>query len=312
MHLSCWTVNLFLLKYGFQVSIVVIIKTNAFMGLQMEQKKQLGSILLESGIISPKTLERALDRQKGSGKRLGIVLEEMGVITESELVDTLAKQFGFKTVKEFAGYSFSIDLLDLVHEDMAVQRTIFPLKVQNGILAIAINDPFDNDTFEFLGKKTGLKIMPVLSTRQDILAAIKKHYLKNAETSAGRRKILVVDDSQPIATIIEVALKKEGYDVSVGQDGVEGLKIALAEKPDLIICDSVMPRMDGFALIRAIRANPATSKIPMILLTSKASGEDEQRAFEAGFLDFISKPVQPIRIVSRVKHALELIDAMKR
>lgn len=278
----------------------------------MEQKKQLGSILLESGIISSKTLERALERQKGSGKKLGLVLEEMGVITETELVDTLAKQFGFKTVKEFAGYSFASDLLDLVHEDMAVQRTIFPLKIQNGMLAIAINDPFDNDTLEFLGKKTGFKIMPVLSTRQDILAAIKKHYLRSAEIVSDRRKILVVDDSQPIATIIEVALKKEGYEVSVGQDGVEGLKMALTEKPDLIICDSVMPRMDGFALIRALHANPATAQIPMILLTSKASGEDEQRAFEAGFLDFIPKPVQPIRIVSRVKHALELIDAMKK
>src|SRR6185369_2810387 len=188
------------------------------MELLMEQKKQLGSILLESGIISPKTLERALERQKGSGKKLGVVLEDMGVITESELVDTLAKQFGFKTVKEFAGYSFASDLLDLVHEDMAVQRTIFPLKIQNGILAIAINDPFDNNTFEFLGKKTGLKIMPVLSTRQDILAAIKKHYLRDAEISVDRRRVLVVDDSQPIATIIEVALKKEGYEVSVALD----------------------------------------------------------------------------------------------
>jgi CheY-like chemotaxis protein len=278
----------------------------------MEQKKQLGTILVEKEIISNKTLERALERQKGSGRKLGVVLEEMGVITEEELIDTLARQFGFKTVKNFAGYSFAASLLDLIHEDMAVQRTIFPLKLADGILAIATNDPFDNDTFEFLGKKTGLKIMPVLSIRQEIIDAIKKHYLKNAEAAVDRRKILVVDDSQPIATIIEVALKKEGYEVIVGQDGVEGLKLALVEKPDLIICDSVMPRMDGFALIRALKANPATEGIPMILLTSKASGEDEQRAFEAGFLDFIPKPVQPIRIVSRVKHALTLIDAMNK
>jgi len=240
------------------------------------------------------------------------VLEEMGVITERELVDTLARQFGFKTVKEFAEHSFPHDLLALIHEDMAVQRTVFPLKILDGILAVAINDPFDNDTLEFISKKTGLKVMPVLSTRQDIMSAIKKHYLRDAETDAGRRKVLVVDDSPPIATIIEVALKREGYEVSVGQDGVEGLKKALAEKPDLLICDSVMPRMDGFGLIRALRANPATAQIPMILLTSKASGEDEQRAFEAGFLDFIPKPVQPIRIVSRVKHAFTLIDAMKK
>jgi len=278
----------------------------------MEQKKQLGTILVEKEIIANKTLERALERQKGSGKRLGVILEEMGVITEAELVDTLARQFGFKTVKDFAGYSFASGLLDLIHEDMAVQRTVFPLKIADGILALAINDPFDNDTFEFIGKKTGLKIMPVLATRQDILAAIKKHYLRNAEPVADKRTILVVDDSQPIAAIIEAALKKEGYAVSIGQDGVEGLKMALTDKPELIICDSIMPRMDGFALIRALRANPATAQIPMILLTSKASGEDEQRAFDAGFLDFISKPVQPIRIISRVKHAFTLIDAMKK
>lgn len=278
----------------------------------MENKKQLGTILVEKEIISGKTLERALERQKGSGKKLGAILEEMGVITGEELVDTLARQFGFKKVSNFSGHSFPASLLDLIHEDMAVQRTIFPLKLSDGILAVATNDPFDNDTLEFIGKKTGLKIMPVLAVRQDILDAIKKHYLKNAEAAAGKRKILVVDDSQPIATIIEVALKKEGFDVSVGQDGVEGLKMALVEKPDLIICDSVMPRMDGFALIRAIRANPATAQIPMILLTSKASGEDEQRAFEAGFFDFVPKPVQPIRIVSRVKHALELIGAMNK
>lgn len=278
----------------------------------MENKKQLGTILVEKEIISNKTLERALERQKGSGKKLGVVLEEMGVITEEELIDTLARQFGFKTVKNFSGYSFATSLLDLIHEDMAVQRTIFPLKLTDGILAVATNDPFDNDILEFLGKKTGLKIMPVLAIRKDIIDAIKKHYLKNAEAAVDKRKILVVDDSQPIATIIEVALKKEGYDVCVGQDGVEGLKMALVEKPDLIICDSVMPRMDGFALIRALKANPATAQIPMILLTSKASGEDEQRAFEAGFLDFVPKPVQPIRIVSRVKHALALIDAMNK
>jgi CheY-like chemotaxis protein len=70
--------------------------------------------------------------------------------------------------------------------------------------------------------------------------------------------------------------------------------------------------MDGFAMLRALQANPSTAGIPAILLTSKASGEDEKRAFDAGFLDFIPKPVQPIRIVSRVKRAIELINAMKR
>ncbi len=98
----------------------------------MEKKKQLGELLVEAGIITVKTLERALERQRGTGKRLGIVLEEMGVITEWELADALARQFGFKTAKGFAGYSFPMALLDHVHEDMAVEKVVFPLKAQDG------------------------------------------------------------------------------------------------------------------------------------------------------------------------------------
>ncbi|AJE03642.1 response regulator [Geobacter pickeringii] len=273
----------------------------------MDAKKQLGDLLVEAGIITTKTLERALERQRGSGKRLGQVLEEMGVITGEELIDALSKQFSFRTVKGFAEYSFPADLLALVPQDMAVQRLIFPLKLKENMLALAINDPFDQETIDFLAKKNRLQVIPVLATRQELMVAIEKHYLHGKIKDTERLKVLVVEDSAPIATIIQVALLKEGYDVLVANDGVEGLKNAVTEKPDLVICDSVMPRMDGFGLLRAMRANPATAEIPLILLTSKATGEDEQRALDAGFIDFIAKPVQPIRIVTRVKRAFELI-----
>jgi CheY-like chemotaxis protein len=278
----------------------------------MENKKQLGALLVEKDIISNRTLERALERQKESGKRLGVVLEDMGVITGEELVDALAKQFGFKTAKGFAGHSFPDDILQFVHEDMAVQKQVFPLRIHEGMLALAVTDPFDVDTFDFLAKKSGMKVFPVLSTRKEIMAAITNHYLRGRSAAGGAQKILVVDDSSAITGIIAAALRKEGYGVIEAKDGVEGLKLTMSEKPDLIICDSVMPRMDGFSMMRSIKANPAIASIPAILLTSKASGEDEQRAFESGFLDFIPKPVQPIRIVSRVKHAFTLIAAMKK
>lgn len=278
----------------------------------MENRRQLGTLLVEKEIISNRTLERALERQKGSGKRLGVILEEMGVITEEELVDALAKQFGFKTARGFAGHSFPNDILKLVHEDLAVQKQIFPLKIHEGMLAIAVTDPFDIESFDFLSKKCGMKIFPVLSTRHEIMSAIKNHYLRGKSEASGVRRILVIDDSSSVTAIIAAALRKEGYEVIEAVDGIEGLKRSISEKPDLIICDSVMPRMDGFSMMRSLKANPATASIPAILLTSKASGEDEQRAFEAGFLDFVPKPVQPIRIVSRVKHAFALLEAMKK
>lgn len=277
----------------------------------MSDKKHFGDILVEAGIITGKTLERALERQKQGGKRLGIVLEEMGVITKEELLNTLSQQLGFKTVRSIVNYSFAKELLALVPEDLAVEKNIFPLKDQQGMLALAMADPFDYETQDFLAKKISRKIVPVLALPGDISAAIEKFYLGERAQKSRKRKVLVVDDSLPIATIIETALQKEGYEVILGHDGLVGLKLAITHQPDLVICDSVMPRMDGFGLLRALQANPATADTPIILLTSKAGGEDEQRALEAGFLDFIAKPVQPIRIVSRVNRAFTLIDKLK-
>lgn len=272
--------------------------------------KHLGDLLVEADIISKKTLERALERQKSEKNRLGTVLEEMGVITEEELVDALSKQFNFKTIKNFVSHSYPQDLLDLLPSDLAMKKLVFPLKQKDAMLAVAITDPFDLETMEMLSSITRLQIVPVLATRKEILDAISLHYLKSSPESG--EAILVVEDSVPIASVIKVALVKEGYKVLLAYDGLEALKIALAERPKLIITDSVMPRMDGYGLLRAIKANPLTSEIPVIMLTSKASTEDEQKALEFGFSDFIPKPVQPLRIVSRVNHVISMTKRLRR
>lgn len=272
--------------------------------------KHLGDILVEADIISKKTLERALERQKSEKNRLGVVLEEMGVITEEELVDALSKQFNFKTIKNFVTHSYPQELLDMIPADFAMKRLVFPLKHKETMLAVAISDPFDLETIEMLSRITGLQVVPVLAARKEILEAISVHFLKSS--SEGGEAILVVEDSTPIKTIIQMALVKEGYKVLLASDGLEALKIAMSERPRLIITDSVMPRMDGYGLMRAIKANPMTADIPVIMLTSKASSEDEQKALEFGFSDFIPKPVQPLRIISRVKHILDMTKKFRR
>ena len=272
--------------------------------------KHLGDILVEADIISNKTLERALERQKSGKKRLGAVLEEMGVITEEELVDALSTQFNFKSIKNFATRTYPQDLLNFLTPDFAMDKLAFPLKHKESMLAVAITDPFDLKMLELLGRTTGLQVVPVLATRKEILEAISIHYLKSslAHTDA----ILVVESSIPTATIIQMALVKEGYKVLLAVDGLEALKVAIAERPRLIITDAIMPRMDGFGLLRAIKAHPMTAGTPVIMLTSKASTEDEQKALEFGFSDFIPKPVQPLRVVSRVKHTLDMAIKYRR
>jgi len=275
-------------------------------------KIPLGEILVESGIITVKTLERALARQKGCGKKLGTVLDEMGVITQDELVEALAQQFGLETVKGIAACSFPDHLLELIPEQIAIDKLVFPLKRQEGVLALAVCDPVDCDTIDYLERNSATRIVQVLATREEILSAVKRHYRRGEAAGNFTLKILLVDDSADMTCDIEGALKREGYQVFTAKDGVEGLRIAFSQKPDLILCDAGVPRMDGYALMRAIKANPASAGTPMILLTSKASPEEEHRALKAGFHDFIAKPMMSIRVVSRVKRAFEIMQKVEQ
>ena len=273
----------------------------------IEQKKQLGDLLVESRLISEKTLEKALERQRAEGKKLGEVLEEMGVITEDELADALGRQFNFKTIKSFASMEFSEGLLNILPSEFVMKKVIFPLKQKDGMIAVAISDPFDSETTEMISRITGLNVVPVIATRREILAAISRHYLNApiGQYSSGDT-ILVVEDSQTVATVVQAALVREGFIVILASDGLEALKAALTQRPRLIITDSQMPKLDGHGLLRAIKANPVTADIPVIMRTGRASTEEEQKALEAGFFDFIPKPVQPVRVISRVKRAIEL------
>jgi CheY-like chemotaxis protein len=274
-------------------------------------KMHLGELLVESGIITVKTLERALVRQRGSGKRLGTVLDEMGVMSQEELIEALAQQFGFETVRDTSSRDIADALLELIPKEIALQKLVFPLRRQDGKLSLAITDPFDTDTIEFLEQKTSLQIVPVLATRDDILDAVRQHYLQGESADNSALKILVVDDSSKITSALGGALRSEGYQVLTANDGVHGLKIAFSQKPDLILCDAVMPKLDGYGLMRAIKANPATAEIPMILLTAKASPEEEHRALKSGFHDFIAKPMMTVRVVSRVKRAFEIMQQVR-
>jgi PleD family two-component response regulator len=274
--------------------------------------EQLGAALIEAGIITVNTFEKALKRQPASGKPLYEVVVAMGVVTEEELVELFVKRSGFKPVANFAAHSFSPEIIALIPAETAIGKRIFPLKEKDGMLAVAVIDPFDRSVLDTLARTTGRKIIPFITTRQEIAAAIGRHYPEEQSLSGGRQKILVVDDSMTIAAMVRGILVEEGYDVIVAGDGAEGAATARAELPDMIICDEIMPKMDGFGMLSTLREYPETAGIPVILLTSKENVEDEQRALDSGFIDFISKPVQKLRVVSRVKRAFEIAQSLRK
>jgi CheY-like chemotaxis protein len=279
---------------------------------KMEQIIPIGSLLVEAGVISVETLERVLYVQNGSGKRLGTLLNEMGIVTEEEVVEALARQCSLKTIRHFAEQDFPRELLELVSADLALDKLIFPLKRNQGMLAIAVLDPFDHDTFKQLEKTTGLRIYLAIASRDDILAAIRTHYLQGNGRKICRQTLLLMESSPINLKILQAALEKEGYEVLMASDGIEGLKSAFSNHPDLIICDACMPSMDGYTFMHALKAHPETTDIPVILTSPKDSPEDEHRALKAGFTDYIGKPVMPVRLLARVGKTFASLEKRRR
>jgi len=114
-------------------------------------------------------------------------------------------------------------------------------------------------------------------------------------------KVLVVDDEKPIADIIKFNLEKEGYQVSVAYDGREALQRAEEDRPDLVILDIMLPRMDGFAVCQEIRRR---SHVPILMLTAKQEEVDKVFGLELGADDYVTKPFSPRELVARVKAIL--------
>jgi CheY-like chemotaxis protein len=274
----------------------------------MSKRKRFGEILVEAGVLNEASLQEALTRQKGSGRRLGQVLEEMGVVAEKDIAVAVARQFGFKAVRDFAKYVFPEALLRLVDGEQALKSLIFPLKQEEKTLYLAMVNPLDMETIDNLSFRTGLRIVPCVTTPTEIHEAVHAHYLPKqpSREQADWWNILVVDDQEMIRLAVSAALRRQGYGMIEAGNGAEGLKAALQQKPHLIITDTVMPRMDGYEMFRALQGNAATRHIPVIALSSKASAEEEARLLDQGYFDFVAKPINPVRLVARVKRALRI------
>ncbi len=123
--------------------------------------------------------------------------------------------------------------------------------------------------------------------------------------TAPRRRILVVEDGRVQALRVQRLLEGGGYDVTVAHDGVDGLEQLRAARPDLIVSDVVMPRLDGYGLCRAVRSDPATRDIPIVLLTDRRSPSDIIRGLDQGADNFITKPCTDEYLLERVARIFE-------
>jgi CheY-like chemotaxis protein len=115
-----------------------------------------------------------------------------------------------------------------------------------------------------------------------------------------RKKILLVDDSRTSLFMERMVLRGEPFDLLTAEDGLQALEIAVRERPDLVLMDIVMPRMDGLSALKALRARKETQNIPVIMVTTRGEGDNVEEAFASGCSDYVTKPIDPVELLSKI------------
>lgn len=126
----------------------------------------------------------------------------------------------------------------------------------------------------------------------------------SAEAAMGQKKILIVDDSKTTLFLEVMILKGGPYELLTASDGLEAIEKAVAWRPDLILMDVVMPKMTGFEACREIRQRDEAQGIPIILVTTRGEAENVEYGFENGCSDYITKPINGLELLSKVKDLL--------
>jgi chemosensory pili system protein ChpA (sensor histidine kinase/response regulator) len=121
------------------------------------------------------------------------------------------------------------------------------------------------------------------------------------EESSGAPLVMVVDDSLTVRKITSRMLTREGYEVATAKDGVDGLQQLQEIKPNCILLDVEMPRMDGFEFARNVRADPQTRGIPIIMITSRTADKHRNHAKEIGVNEYMGKPYQEEQLLALIK-----------
>lgn len=115
------------------------------------------------------------------------------------------------------------------------------------------------------------------------------------------KKVLAVDDSSSIRKMVEFTLKSRGYQVTTAIDGQEALELMAKDKPDVIVLDINMPRLDGFGLLNKIKADEAYASIPVMMLTTEGQEEDKETAMSLGARHYIVKPFKPSELIAAIE-----------
>jgi DNA-binding response OmpR family regulator len=126
------------------------------------------------------------------------------------------------------------------------------------------------------------------------------------ESSGGNRpRLLVIEDEPSLAKVLKMRLEIDGFEVRTAGDGEEGMAMIAAERPDLVLCDLMMPVMDGFAVARAMKADPKLATIPLMILSALKRGRETAELEQIGVDAFAAKPYDSKELTATIRRLLD-------
>ncbi|MGA9761537.1 MAG: response regulator [Gaiellaceae bacterium] len=120
-------------------------------------------------------------------------------------------------------------------------------------------------------------------------------------------RVLIIDDEAPIRLLCRVNLEAEGMEVLEAPDGTSGIKLARRERPDVILLDVMMPRLDGWDVAQLLVSDALTKEVPIIFLTARAEVRDRARGLDIGGIEYVTKPFNPLELAPLIESLLERI-----
>jgi len=186
--------------------------------IELNQKRRIGEVLIEQGLITPEQLEAGLQQQKQSGDRLGACLVNLHFITEEKLIDVLSAQLDIPHVV-LENFNFNRHLIALVSEDIARKYKVIPLFERNGVITVAMADPTNLRTIDHLKFKTGKEIDTVIASEKSIMQVIERHYSSGLEDMTDLLSNVEEED-------LDVISEDDDTSALTDEEGAQVVKIA--------------------------------------------------------------------------------------
>lgn len=202
----------------------------------------------------------------------------------------------------FSGFLGRMPILELLDISESIKALIARKAPEDEILLAA-----QREGFKLLSSDIMEKVTSGVTTLDELARVITLKETQpdsTAVTHSGKARLLIADDEEDILKVLESRLCSVGYEVIKARDGKEALALAVTEKPDLVITDVTMPQMDGFTLVKNLRSRLETAALPVIMLTARGDKESELKGIDTGADDYITKPYDSEKLLSRVKMLL--------